>query len=78
MKLSIGKYIEYSEIWLKYSDEFNLECISDNSIITMLDNIENRILCVIRYKYFIIIRRVSDNKVFKSMINDDEDDDENK
>lgn len=37
----------------------------------MFDNIENRLLNINGNKEFVIIHRVSDNKIIKSMIKDD-------
>ena len=43
MKANIVKHVEYSEIFLKFSDQFKLEDIPDDIVINMLDNIENRL-----------------------------------
>lgn len=42
--------------------------IPDNVIINMLNNIENRMLYIDASGYFIIIRRVSDNFIFKKQL----------
>ena len=43
MKSSISKHIEYSEINFQFSNNFRLKNILNDTIINMLDNIENRI-----------------------------------
>ena len=42
MKVNIVKHVESSEINLYFSNNFKLEDISDDVIINLLDNIENR------------------------------------
>ena len=43
MKAKIVKHIEHREIYFNFSDNFKLEDIPDDSIINLLDNIENRL-----------------------------------
>lgn len=61
MKASMAKYVEYSEITINFSDDFNLKDIPDDIVINMLNNVENRIQVIGGLKYFIIIHRISDN-----------------
>ena len=70
MKINIAKNFEYSYIRIRFSDEFKLEEISDDVIINMLDNIKNKLLKIDEeyWKSFIIIRRISDNQILKSII----------
>ena len=60
--------MEYSNIWLNFNDNLKLEQIPDDVIIKMLDNVEDRIFGVGFNGDFIIIRRISDNKIHKSEI----------
>ena len=48
----------------------------DDLIVNIFDNIENRLQYIEPYVYCIIIRRVSDNTLFKSEINYEEEDDD--
>ena len=43
MKASIVKHVESSYIYFDFSDDFKLEDMPDDVIISMLDNIENRL-----------------------------------
>ena len=70
MKINIAKHIEKSFISFEFSDKFKIEEISDDIIISMFENIENRILGV-DGNTFIFIHRLSDNKISKSIITDD-------
>ena len=68
MKTNIAKHLEYSLIRINFFDNFSLNDIPDKVIINMFDNIENRLLYILRFKDFIIVHRVSDNRIVKSMI----------
>lgn len=61
MRISMAKCVEYSEITINFSDDFRLEDIPDDTIINMLNYVENRIQVIGGLKYFIIIHRISDN-----------------
>ena len=43
MKASIVKHVECNEINFWFSDNFKVEDVSDDVIINLLDNIENRL-----------------------------------
>lgn len=43
MKVKITKYIEFKNIAFKFSNNFKLEDISNNIIISMLDNLEKKL-----------------------------------
>ena len=43
MMVSIAKHVECSPIYLQFSDNFKLDDISDDVIINMLDNVENKL-----------------------------------
>lgn len=43
MKARIAKHVEYSTIDFDFSNDFKVENISDDAIVSMLDNIENRL-----------------------------------
>ena len=43
MKASIVKHVECSEIYIDFSDNFKVEDVSDDVIMNMLGNIENRL-----------------------------------
>lgn len=70
MKVSISNHVEYSEIYFKFYDILKIKHVSDDIIISMLDNIENRILKFDGNYNYIIIRRLLDNKVAKFMETD--------
>lgn len=42
--------------------------MSDDIVVGMLDNVENKLQYIWGKQSFIIVRRVSDNKILKSMI----------
>ena len=56
---------------MRFNKNFTLEDIPDDILVHMFDNISNRIQEIGVNKEFIIIHRVSDNKIFKSMITKD-------
>ena len=70
MKASIAKHVEYSRIDIKLPDEFKLEGINDDVIVGMVDNMTKRLQVTVGEicSYFVIIHRVSDNRIYKSMI----------
>ena len=68
---AICKYLDYKKIDMRFNDNFTLENIKDDILVHMFDNISNRIQEIGVNKEFIIIRRVSDNKILKSMITKD-------
>ena len=39
----VAKYVEEIEIRVQFSDNFKVEHVTDNIIINLLDNIENRL-----------------------------------
>ena len=43
MKANIVKHVEYSKIYIDFSNNFKVEDVSDDVIINLLDNIENRL-----------------------------------
>ena len=43
IKANIVKHVEYSKIYIDFSNNFKVEDILDNTIINLLDNIENRL-----------------------------------
>ena len=57
---------------MEFNDNFKLEDIPDDILVQLFDNICDSIQLINGYKdeEFIIIRRVSDNKILKSMITD--------
>ena len=67
---AICKYLDYKKINIEFSDNYTLDNIPDEILVHLFDNIDNRIQLIDgnEYKDFIIIRRISDNKIFKSMI----------
>ena len=67
LRASICKHVEKNDMYVTFSEKFHLNNITDNIIINILDNIENMAL-TIGGGYFIIIHRVSDNKIFKREI----------
>lgn len=71
MKVSIAKYVEFSEIHFNFSDQFKLYNIPNDILINMFDNIENRLIKISGNNSFIIIHRVADNYILKSMITKD-------
>lgn len=44
MKANIAKHVEFCEIYLEFSDEFQLEDIPDKYIVKFLTNVENKLL----------------------------------
>ena len=53
---------------IEFYDNFTLDDIPNNVIINMFDNIDNRIQYIESNDTFILIRRVSDNRILKSKI----------
>ena len=53
---------------MNFNDNFTLEDIPDDILVHLFDNICDRIQEIGGNKEFIIIHRVSDNWIFKSMI----------
>ena len=43
IKASIAKHVECSYIYFGFSDNFTVEDIPDDTIINLLDNVENRL-----------------------------------
>lgn len=43
MKANITKHVEYNFIYFEFSNNFKADDISDDVVITLLDNIENRL-----------------------------------
>ena len=72
----IKNHTEYSSIYLEFSNNFKLENIADEIIVSMLDNIENRLLYIAtkNNNYFILIRRTLDNVVIKNTLENKVDD----
>ena len=72
MKASVVKHIEYRYIYFNFSDDFKVEDIPDDVVIKLLDNIENKIYTFDGSygSYFVIIHRISDNKIMKFLITD--------
>lgn len=68
MKASIDKHVEFSWIDIKFSDQFQVINILDNVIINMVDNIDDRLQLIRGSEHFIIVRNISNNSIFKSMI----------
>ena len=56
---------------MRFNKNFTLEDIPDDILVHLFDNISNRIQEIGVNKEFIIIHRVSDNWIFKSMITKD-------
>lgn len=61
----IVKYLEYSALDLNFLDEVPITELPDNALVTMLGNIQNRLMIITGYNYFVIIHRVSDNFILK-------------
>ena len=70
MKASIVKHVESSEINLHFTYNFNIEDVPDDVIINMLYKIENKLYIFNGNIYYLIIRRLSDNKILKCMVTD--------
>lgn len=68
IKASITKHLDYN--YINFTKKFSLESITPDIIGKMFENIENRILIIEGEYDFLIIHRVSDNKIFKSIITD--------
>ena len=66
---NVAKRVEEIIIWLNFSDSFRVENIPDRDIINLLDNIENRLINFCG-SYYVIIRRLSDNKIMKRTVTD--------
>lgn len=71
MKASIAKHVECSEIFLRFSDGFKLYDIPDDTIISMLKNIDNKLLKIYEFYDLVIIRNVSDDAILKVKITDE-------
>lgn len=71
MKTRIAMHLELNNVYIKFSDDFKLEEISNEDIVDMLDSVENRVQLIGGSISFIIIRRLSTNMVFKSIITRD-------
>lgn len=71
MKANITKHVESSHIYIQFSNKLRVDEIPDDVIITMLNNVENMMLIIHGNNDFIIIRRVSDNNILKSIITND-------
>ena len=67
---AICKYLDYKKITMWFNYTSTLEDIPDDILIHLFDNICDRIQEIGGNKEFIIIHRVSDNKIFKSTITD--------
>ena len=70
MKVSIAKHVEFSDIYFDFSDNIKIEDIPDDIVISLLDNIENR-LQLTRGSNYLIIRRIHDNNIMLCAIRDD-------
>lgn len=68
MKASIAKHFECSEMGLHFSYYFILSHLTGSIIMNMLHNVNNRLMKINGNEDFIIIRRISDNKIFMSMV----------
>lgn len=68
IKANIEMHVENSLIEFRFTDYFKLDDIPDGVLISTLVNVENKLLIVDGFDYFIIIRRVSDNLIFKSIM----------
>lgn len=66
---NVAKRVEKIIICLNFSDSFRVENIPDRDIINLLDNIENRLIYFYE-SYYVIIRRLSDNKIMKRTVTD--------
>lgn len=68
MKANILKHVECGRILFEFSNYFKIDNIEDDIIVNMLENIENKLLNIGGNKNFIIIRRISDNKIYKFIV----------
>ncbi len=66
----VTKHVEEIGIKLNFSDNFKLEDIPDDIIISLLDNVEYR-LSIFGGSMFVIIRRLSDDRVVKCEVTED-------
>lgn len=60
--------MEDSHMEIRFSNSFKIQNLPDKWIISLLHNVENRILRIGGPLQFIITRRVSDNRIIKSMV----------
>ena len=65
---TICKYLDYKEITMWFNYTSTLEDIPDDILVHLFDNICDRIQEIGGNKEFIIIHRVSDNKILKKII----------
>lgn len=67
------KYMECSSIRFELDENLKLDKIPNENIVSLFCNIEQKLMRVdgASGKQFIIVHRVSDNYIFKSMITDE-------
>ena len=58
----------FDENSYSYGDNFNISRMTSDVVLNMLSDIENKLLCFSSDKYYLIIRRVSDNMILKTEI----------
>ena len=66
---NVAKRVEKIFVKLMFSNNFRIENIPDRDVINLLDNIENRLINFCG-SYYVIIRRLSDNKIMKRTVTD--------
>ena len=62
--------MEYSYIYLDFNNDFQLQQIPDDVIVIMLDSFENKLLRIQSNKYFIVIRGISNDSIWKYRLQD--------
>ena len=71
---AISKYLEYKQINMNFNDNYTVDNIPNTILVCLFDKIDDRIQLIRGDNDFIIIHRVSGNKIFKSMITKDNND----
>ena len=62
--------LEYCDINIRISETFKIDDIPDKLLVRLFYNVENKLLDIWGYD-FIFLHRVSDNKIFKREVTDD-------
>lgn len=61
----MAKFVEFQELKFEFGQFFKLADITDDIIVNLLDKIENRLIKIDANNEFLIIRRISDNAIYK-------------
>lgn len=72
MSVAVTKHYECGFHTINISARLRLDEITDDIVISMLDNVENRLLVIDSNYLLAIIRRINDSTIFKLLISSDD------